>query len=82
MLARGKEEGFEVYWWRERGNEVDFVIKKGSRLTAIEVKSGRVKGLGGSLVFKHLYPEALSLIIGSANCGLEDFLLGSKSLFL
>ena len=82
LFARGKEEGFEVYWWRERGNEVDFVIKKGSRLSAIEVKSGRVKGVGGSLVFKQLYPEALSLIVGSVNYGLEDFLLGNKPLFI
>ena len=82
LLALGKEEGFEVYWWRDNGNEVDFVIKKGSRLTAIEVKSGRVKSVGGSLVFKQLYPEALSLIIGSANCGVEDFLLGNKPLFI
>ena len=82
LLARGKEEGFEVYWWRERSNEVDFVINKGRRLTAIEVKSGRVKGLGGSLVFKQLYPEAISLIIGSADYGLEDFLLGKMPIFL
>jgi predicted AAA+ superfamily ATPase len=82
LLARGKEEGFEVYWWRERGNEVDFVIKKGSRLTAIEIKSGRVKNTGGSLVFKQLYPEALSLIVGTASLGLEEFLLGEAALFL
>jgi len=82
LLARGQEEGFEVYWWRERNNEVDFVIKKGNQLTAIEVKSGRVKSVGGSLIFKQHYPNALSLIVGSANCGLEDFLLGKKSLFL
>ena len=82
LLARGKEEGFEVYWWRDRGNEVDFVIKKGSQLTAIEVRSGRVKNVGGSLVFKKLYPETLSLIVGSANLSLEDFLLGKKPLFI
>ena len=82
LLARGKEEGFEVYWWRDRGNEVDFVIKKGSHVTAIEVKSGRVKSVGGSLVFKQLYPEVFSLIIGSINCSLEDFLLGKKPIFL
>jgi predicted AAA+ superfamily ATPase len=81
LLARGKEEGFEVYWWRERGNEVDFVIKKGSQLTALELKSGRVKNPGGSLIFKQLYPEALSLIIGTANLGLEEFLLGETELF-
>jgi len=82
LLARGKEEGFEVYWWRERSNEVDFVIKRGTQLTAIEVKSGRVKNVGGSLVFKQKYPEALSLVVGSANLGLEAFLLGEKELFL
>jgi predicted AAA+ superfamily ATPase len=82
LLARSNEEGFDVYWWRDRGNEVDFVVKKGGLLTAIEVKSGRVKGVGGSLVFKQLYPEALSLIIGSVNYGLEDFLLGNKPIFL
>jgi predicted AAA+ superfamily ATPase len=82
LLGRSKEEGFEVYWWRDGGDEVDFVIKKGSRLTAIEVKSGRVKNVGGSLVFKRLYPEAFSLVIGGANLGLEDFLLGKRPLFL
>jgi predicted AAA+ superfamily ATPase len=82
LLARAKEESFEVYWWRDRGNEVDFVIKKGERLSAIEVKSGRVKKVGGSLVFKGLYPEAFSLIVGSTNVPLEDFLLGKTPLFL
>ena len=82
LLSRGKEEGFDVYWWRERNNEVDFVIKQGGRLTVIEVKSGRLKGIGGSLVFKQKYPEALSLIVGSANCGLEEFLLGQMPVFL
>ena len=58
------------------------MIKKGSQLTAIEVKSGRVKNVGGSLVFKRLYPEAMSLIVGSVNLGLEDFLLGKQPLFI
>lgn len=82
LLARGKEEGFDVHWWRERNNEVDFVIKKGSQLTAIEVKSGRVKNVGGSLVFKQFYPEAYSLIVGSTGFSLEDFLLGKRPIFL
>ncbi len=82
LLARSKEGGFEVYWWRERNNEVDFVIIKGSRITAIEVKSGRVKNTGGSLEFKKLHPEAFSLIIGGTNFSLEDFLSGKTPLFL
>ncbi len=82
LLARGKEEGFDVFWWRERNNEVDFVLSKGSLLTAIEVKSGRVKNTGGSMVFKRLYPKAFALIVGGSNLSLEDFLLGRIPLFL
>lgn len=81
LLARSKEDGFEVFWWRERDKEVDFVIKKGSSIIAIEVKSGKVKNIGGSLVFKHRFPGALSFIVGDANCKLEDFLLGNIRLF-
>ena len=82
LLARSKTDDFEVYWWREREKEVDFIIKKGSKLTAIEVKSGRVRNTGGGLEFKKLYPEALALIIGDANHSLEDFLLGKHPLFV
>ena len=81
LLARGKEEGFEVFWWRDRGNEVDFVIQKGQKITAIEVKSGRLKKNGGTLEFIKLYPQALALTVGSANLKLENFLLGKFDLF-
>lgn len=81
LLARGKEEGFEVFWWRELSNEVDFVLQKGQKITAIEIKSGRLKKSAGSLEFKKIYPQALSLTVGSINLGLEDFLLGTFDLF-
>jgi predicted AAA+ superfamily ATPase len=81
LLARGREEGFDVYWWRERDKEVDFVLQKGSALTAIEVKSGRVKNLGDSIEFQKQYPHALSYVVGNTNCPLEDFLSGKTGLF-
>ncbi|MDR0782480.1 MAG: ATP-binding protein [Propionibacteriaceae bacterium] len=81
LLARAQEEGFEVYYWRDRGDEVDFVLQKGAAITAIEVKSGRVKGVTGSLAFMKRYPQALSYVVGSKTCPLEDFLLGKIELF-
>ncbi|MDR3248718.1 MAG: ATP-binding protein [Treponema sp.] len=81
LLARGQEEGFDVYWWRDRDKEVDFAIQKGKALTAIEVKSGNIKNLNGSIEFQKRYPHALSFIVGSANCPLEDFLAGKTELF-
>lgn len=82
LLARGREEGFSVYWWREKEKEVDFIIEKGtSGLTAIEVKSGIVKHTGGGMEFKKLYPHAFSITVGTSDCPLEDFLLGKIPLF-
>jgi predicted AAA+ superfamily ATPase len=81
LLSRGIEEGFEVFWWRDGQFESDFVLRSGSKLTAIEVKSGKVKSVGGSLEFKKRYPHALSLVIGSANCTLDKFLLGEIPLW-
>ncbi|HHU07667.1 MAG TPA: DUF4143 domain-containing protein, partial [Clostridiaceae bacterium] len=82
LLARSQEEGFELYWWRERDQEVDFVLQKGNSLTAIEVKSGRLKKIGGSLDFKKRYPKSFSLIVGGPRYGLEEFLSGKVPLFL
>jgi len=81
LLARGQEEGFDVYWWREQGSEVDFILQKGVALTAIEVKSGRIKGVGGSLAFLKQHPQAFSYIVGDSSCPLEDFLSGQFELF-
>jgi predicted AAA+ superfamily ATPase len=81
LLARGREEGFDVFWWREQEKEVDFVIQQGSAITAIEVKSGRVKNVDGSRAFLKKYPAALSYVIGSASFGLEAFLSGEVPLF-
>jgi len=81
LLARGKEEGFETFWWRERDQEVDFVIQKGRRVTAIKVKSGRLKRLGDSMAFLKEFPEAMSLVVGSQSITLEDFLSEKIPLF-
>ncbi|MCL2763881.1 MAG: ATP-binding protein [Treponema sp.] len=82
LLARGKEEGFSVYWWRDREMEIDFVIEKGTTaLSAIEVKSGRIKNVKGSMEFMKKHPNALCLTVGSDSCSLEDFLEKKIPLF-
>jgi predicted AAA+ superfamily ATPase len=81
LLARSLVDGFDVFYWRDRDTEVDFVIRKGSALTAIEVKSGRIRGVGGSLEFMRRYPHALSYVVGDASTPLEGFLAGEFPLF-
>lgn len=81
LLARSQREGFDLRWWRDRGAEVDFVVTSGRRRTAIEVKSGRVKGTKGLGEFVQRYPGTYALIVGSEEFPLEDFLLGKVPLF-
>jgi predicted AAA+ superfamily ATPase len=61
----------ELYYWRERNQEVDFVAKTGRRLVAIEVKSGRAPlAHRGTAAFK---PQR-SLLVGGDGIELGEFL--------
>ena len=81
LLARSLADRFEVQWWREGSNEVDFVISQGDAVTAIEVKSGRIKSLRGLTAFVNEHPSAKTIVVGSAECPLEAFLEGAVPLF-
>ena len=53
----------QVFYWRERNDEVDFVYQYRDALFAIEVKSGRKKSPRGLEAFCAKNPEALRVII-------------------
>lgn len=82
LIARSQSERFSVHWWRERDAEVDFVVAKGHRRTAIEVKGGRAHGAALGLgKFLERFPGSSGLVVGSESCPLESFLLGEVPLF-
>ena len=80
LINRAQLEGFSVYWWRDGNDEVDFVVADEDAVTAIEVKSGRVKSTRGMQRFILENPGARELIVGSFDCPLESFLLGEVEL--
>ncbi|QTB90057.1 ATP-binding protein [Bifidobacterium saguini] len=83
LLRRSAQEGFEVNWWRDKNNrEVDFVVSSGTSRTAIEVKSGRIRRLDGLDAFCAEYPGTATIVVGSYETPLEDFLLGRVPLFV
>lgn len=64
----------EVFYWRERGREVDFVVRMGRRVVAIEVKSGASKGmLPGMAAFVHTFRPQRILLVGGDGLPLEQF---------
>ena len=65
----------EVSYWRERNREVDFVLRAGDRLTAIEVKSGRAPTtLRGMAAFSKAFSPTRTLLVGGDGIPLETFL--------
>jgi uncharacterized protein len=75
-LCNRAEPGAEISYWRERNREVDFVIRHGDRVLAIEVKSGRNKGtLEGLAEFRRAFGgTAGTLVVGTGGIPLDVFL--------
>jgi len=68
--------GIELFYWRERGREVDFILRSGKTVVAIEVKSGsRKEGLPGMEAFDKTYKPQRKLLAGGDGIPLEKFLL-------
>lgn len=57
----------ELFYWREKNAEVDFVYRHQGRLYAIEVKSGRNKTAKGIEAFMKHYPDASPVIVTQEN---------------
>ena len=66
----------EVYYWREANREVDFVLRAGKRVVAIEVKSGRKREAPHGLeAFSKAFRPHRSLLVGDQGIPVEEFLL-------
>ncbi len=76
-LLNTTTNNIKVYYWRERGNEVDFVVEQSQQLLAIEVKSsnksksGNLKGLNK---FSENYGHTKTLLVGADGISIQEFL--------
>ena len=74
ILNMSDELGYQVFYWRERNEEVDFIIDYYGKLTAIEVKSGRRQMNTGLRGFKDKFKPQHAIVVGSDGFPIEDFL--------
>lgn len=63
----------EVFYWRNRAFEVDFVVKTPRQIWAIEVKSGRARHVQGLSAFGLEYPDMKPLLIGPSHIEFEEY---------
>lgn len=65
----------ELHYWRQGNQEVDFIVKAGRRLTAIEVKSGRAPlAHAGTDAFAQAFKVHRTLLVGGDGVSVEQFL--------
>ena len=74
LLNMADEYDYKLFYWREREDEVDFVIDAEDKLVAIEVKSGRRTNNQGLSEFMKRYNPDFSLVVGSGGVPVEEFL--------
>jgi predicted AAA+ superfamily ATPase len=75
LLNGSKGSSVDVFYWRERNHEVDFVLRQRDLLVAIEVKSGgRKTTLPGMQAFCKAHRVQRKLLVGGQGIPLETFL--------
>ena len=74
-LFNSATSDISIHYWRDRGHEVDFVLKRGPRIVGIEVKSAaRKRPSQGMLEFQKRCSPWKSLVVGDGGVQLSELL--------
>src|SRR5262249_32821872 len=73
LLNHLQGQRWDVAYWRDGDEEVDFVVAQGASVWAIEAKSGRARKHPGLTAFRRRYPKTKTWIIGTGGVPLADF---------
>ncbi len=66
-----------IYYWNDGSKEVDFVLRAGRELFALEVKSGHQPGnVSGLDAFRAIAPNARPMVLGTGGLSLESWFSG------
>jgi len=75
LVNSARASDFLVYYWLDRNREVDFVVAKGDKIIAIEVKTTRRQvSLPGIEAFASKFKVHRKLLIGGQGIPLQEFL--------
>ena len=74
LVSQAQICDYKVYYWRDKADEVDYVLVRRKKKVAIEVKSGRRTINNGLSKFAEAYKPHKSLVVGSGGLSFEEFL--------
>lgn len=82
LLNQAFKHRFDVFYWRNRNMEVDYILKRGNSVVAIEVKSNSEQRTEGLEVFRHSFSPKAAFIVGDGGIPPEEFMtMDINSLF-
>lgn len=74
LLNHAVSERYNLHYWREGNNEVDFILEKGDKIIGLEVKSGANADNAGMGIFYEKFHPNKMLLVGTGGIPYEDFL--------
>jgi predicted AAA+ superfamily ATPase len=82
LLNNSLSEEYQLFYWRHRNNEVDFIIESKGKVIGLEIKSGKSQKISGIDAFKNQHKPDKIFLIGDSGIPWQDFLkMNPKELF-
>ncbi len=82
LLNYSISEKYNLHYWREGNNEVDFSLEKGDKVIGLEVKSGASADNEGMGIFNEKFHPNKLLLVGTGGIPYSEFLkINPKELF-
>jgi predicted AAA+ superfamily ATPase len=82
LVNHSVSERYNLHYWREGNNEVDFVLEKEGKVIGLEVKSGGRAENAGMGVFNGKFHPDKMLLVGSGGIPYTEFLkINPKDIF-
>jgi predicted AAA+ superfamily ATPase len=74
LINLSLSQNYTVYYWRERNDEVDFILERRGKTIAIEIKSNNSENRKGLEVFKNKFNPDKLYFISSRGLSWQEFL--------
>lgn len=74
IICQGFIHRFEVFYWRDGSDEVDFVLRKNGRVVAVEVKCNNERWTYGLVKFQEMFHPHKTMVVGDGGIPAGDFL--------
>lgn len=74
LINHALTEKFTLHYWRVQNEEVDFIMEKGTKVVALEIKSGATQRNTGMTAFQEQFSPYKVLLVGNSGIPWQDFL--------